>query len=133
MKYKLTEKEKSELLTKKYIEYKDSSGDLHREDGPAIIWADGTQVWWINGNHHREDGPAVIYASGTQVWWINGKRHREDGPAVIYANGTQEWWINGDHVTGKVEEWAKSCDIDLYNISEPDKLLLKMFLNGLQI
>jgi len=67
---------------------------IHREDGPAIIRADGSQLWYINGNRHREDDPAVIYADGTQVWLINGKFHREDGPAYIDAYGTQCWYIN---------------------------------------
>ena len=25
------------------------NGELHREDGPAIEWSDGTKVWWVNG------------------------------------------------------------------------------------
>jgi len=67
----------------------------HREYGPAIIWDDGSQEWWINGKSHREDGPAVIWAHGSQSWWINDNLHREDGPASIWADGTQQWWING--------------------------------------
>jgi len=55
----------------------------------------GTQRWYKNGKIHREDGPAVIYASGSQEWRINGKLHRTDGPAVIYADGFQAWWLYG--------------------------------------
>ena len=55
----------------------------------------GTQRWYQNGQLHRTDGPAVIYPDGTQEWWINGQCHREDGPALIYSNGIQEWYING--------------------------------------
>ena len=43
-------------------EYKNKQGELHREDGPAVIYADGKKVWYINGKLHREDGPALIYA-----------------------------------------------------------------------
>jgi len=71
------------------------NGQLHREDGPAAIWDDGTQEWLKDRQLHREDGPAVIYPDGTQAWYKNGKRHREDGPAVIWANGEQQWWLNG--------------------------------------
>ena len=46
---------------------------LHREDGPAVEWADGSKEWFINDNRHREDGPAVEGADGTKEWWINGK------------------------------------------------------------
>ena len=48
-----------------------------------------------NNKLHREDGPAIIHADGSQEWYINNKLHREDGPAIIYANGSQEWWLNG--------------------------------------
>ena len=70
------------------------NGKLHREDGPAKIWADGSKFWYINGKRHREGGPAMEYASGDKFWYINGKRHREDGPA-LYANGYKFWYING--------------------------------------
>ena len=70
------------------------NGQLHREDGPARIWADGSQYWYLNDQLHREDGPAVIEADGSQEWWVTGELHREDGPAIIRANGRQEWYIN---------------------------------------
>jgi len=78
-------------------EYK-VDGNLHREDGPAVIWPSGTQQWYLNGKLHREDGPACIWVDGSQSWYLNSKLHREDGPAFIEANGTQEWYINGKHV-----------------------------------
>jgi len=38
----------------------------------------GTQIWKNeNGYFHREDGPAVIYPDGTQYWYINGKHLTE--------------------------------------------------------
>ena len=75
------------------------NGNLHREDGPAVIWATGTQEWWLNGKRHREDGPAYIGANGTQKWFLNGNLHREDGPAVIGASGYQAWYLNDKQVT----------------------------------
>lgn len=45
---------------------------LHREDGPAIEWADGGKSWLVNGKLHREDGPAVVYSKGLKEWWIDG-------------------------------------------------------------
>jgi len=53
------------------------------------------RFWYLNGKLHREDGPAIEYADGSRQWWINGKLHREDGPAVIYPTGIREWWFNG--------------------------------------
>ena len=79
------------------------NGKLHREDGPAIEWADGYKEWYRNGNLHREDGPAVEYANGTKSWYRNGNLHREDGPAVERADGSKEWYLNGKQYTE--EEW----------------------------
>ena len=34
----------------------DKTGQFHRENGkPAIIHADGTKEWWVNGNHIRTE------------------------------------------------------------------------------
>lgn len=75
------------------------AGQYHREDGPAIEWANGDKIWYLNGQRHREDGPAVEEADGDKSWWLNGKRHREDGPATEWNNGTKEWWLNGQRLT----------------------------------
>ncbi len=75
------------------------NGKFHREDGPAVIWANGYQSWYLNGKLHREDGPAVIGANGYQAWYLNGQLHREDGPAIIYANGEQYWYLNSEELT----------------------------------
>ena len=74
-------------------EWRLPNGDLHREDGPAIKYADGGEQWWINGELHREGGPAITHATGSKFWYINGKRHREDGPAIEYKNGDKYWFL----------------------------------------
>jgi hypothetical protein len=74
---------------------------LHREDGPAVEFADGSKAWYINGNRHREDGPAVEYANGDKKWYLNDKRHREDGPAMESVDGYKAWFINGEHYSEK--------------------------------
>jgi hypothetical protein len=55
--------------------------------------------WFLNGKLHREDGPAVEWADGSRSWWLNDQRHRTDGPAVEHADGDREWWLNGEQVT----------------------------------
>ena len=80
----------------KRIEHKDEHGKPHRNGGPAVIEADGTQHWYRHGELHRDDGPARVWPDGTQVWYQNGQRHREDGPAWIVPSGTQTWWQNGE-------------------------------------
>jgi len=55
----------------------------------------GNKFWYLNGKCHREDGPAIEYADGNKFWYLNGQRHRTDGPAVEYADGTKLWYLNG--------------------------------------
>lgn len=58
---------------------------------------DGIQRWYQNGQLHREDGPAIIWANGDKHWYKNGKCHRKDGPAIIREDGSLEWYKNGKH------------------------------------
>jgi hypothetical protein len=62
-----------------------------------VIRNDGTHEWFLNSKLHREDGPARVYANGIQAWCIHGKKHRTDGPALIWADGRKTWWLNGQH------------------------------------
>ena len=103
------------------VEWVNKEGMLHRLDGPAVEWANGTKVWcvddkchrldgpaierddgtkewWVGGNWHRLDGPAIVWADGSKEWFVNGKLHRLDGPAVERADGTKEWFVNGNHI-----------------------------------
>jgi hypothetical protein len=66
------------------------------------------------------------YKDGTQVWYLNDKRHREDGPAYIGCYGTKYWYINGKHITNEVNDWAKERNIDLNNMTDEDKMVLKI-------
>ena len=85
--------------------YRNQFGQLHRVDGPALVYANGTQLWYLNDQLHRVDGPAVEYPDGMCSWLINGQLHRLDGPAIIRADGSQEWWVNGQRLTG-FEVWV---------------------------
>ena len=70
---------------------------IHREDGPAMEYHDGSKFWYLNGKRHREDGPAIEYWNGDKSWWLNGKRHRENGPAIECSNGIKYWCINNSY------------------------------------
>lgn len=63
------------------------------------VYGCGGKSWFLDGKLHREDGPAVEYANGRKCWCLNGKRHREDGPAVEWSNGDKSWFLNGEEVT----------------------------------
>jgi len=73
------------------------------------------KIWFFQGKLHREDGPAIEYPNGTKKWYLNGKRHREDGPAVEYPNGTKEWFLNDVEYSEK--DWYKqlkpNCELEI--------------------
>jgi len=117
------------MMNPKDSSYINAQRKYNRVDGPAVIRANGTQQWWLNGKRHREDGPAIIWSNGTQEYWINYKRHRVDGPAVIRANGKQEWWINGNRIyDAEIKEWQKQYNIpiDFKKWNEQHKMLFKL-------
>ena len=47
--YKVTEDEYGT------IRWYNEAGQLHREGGPAIEWADGSKSWWLNGQFLTEE------------------------------------------------------------------------------
>lgn len=59
------------------------------------VHKDGSKWWYLNGRVHREDGPAIEYANGDKYWFRNGKCHRDDGPAIEYADGIKHWYLDG--------------------------------------
>ena len=95
----------------------------------------GIKRWKLNGNLHREDGPAIEWDEGSQYWYKHDLPHRLDGPAVIQHHNKLLkfhnkpkiiWFINGHNVTDEIRTWAKDNDIDLDNLTEDDKLLIKL-------
>jgi hypothetical protein len=69
----------------------------------SIIYINGKPEEFIGNKDykgriiHRVDGPALIFDNGSKFWYLNGECHREDGPAVITADGTISWYLNGDY------------------------------------
>lgn len=61
-----------------------------------LIDKDGDRFWYnAEIKLHRENSPAVEFANGHKEWYVNGLLHRIDGPAVEYVNGNKEYWLNG--------------------------------------
>ena len=58
----------------------DDKGRLHREDGPASIWPDGTQYWYRRGRDHFAHGPSDLWADGLVRWYEDNKYLREREP-----------------------------------------------------
>ena len=84
---------KKEIDSSGTIWYYNDLNQIHREDGPAIEYANGTKFWCRNDQYHREDGPAIEWADGEKHWYRNDQLHREDGPAIEYSNGKKEYWL----------------------------------------
>jgi hypothetical protein len=74
---------------------------LHREDGPAVEFANGDKYWFLNDILHREDGPALECINGDKQWYISGICHRIDGPAIEYATGRNDWYLQGKKISKK--------------------------------
>jgi len=58
-------------VTDKVTEWYNKSNQLHRENGPAIEWANGDKSYYINGELHRENGAALEWADGDKAYYIN--------------------------------------------------------------
>lgn len=99
--------------------HRDYVGRLHKEDGPALAFEDGSQMWYKHGLVHRVGGPAITgkrqcmkrddqLMDGTWAiqscvvksleWFVNGLRHRTDGPAVERDDLIFEYWTNGQRL-----------------------------------
>lgn len=103
---------------------------VHRDDGPAIEYADGSKQWFKNGEIHRLDGPAIEYADGSKQWFKDGFFHRTDGPAVELADGTKEWYQDGELYREGDEahiEYSDGCK-EWYN--NDDELVKKLYSDG---
>ena len=85
-----------------------------------------TKRWVMNGQHHRLDGPAIEYLNGEKHWYVYGSLHRLDGPAIEYPNKSDQWYFRGLRVTDIITLWAKENNIDLDNLSEVDKFMIKL-------
>lgn len=83
-----------------------------------------------SGNFHCDDGPAIVYDNGHEVYYNHGKFHRLDGPSLFYTagDGTKEgsWFFNGIYVNEMLWKWADDLDIDLNNLTDADKLIIEM-------
>jgi len=106
-------------------QWKNKIGRLHRLDGPAVEFANGTKEWHQNGQFHRSDGPAYVGANGHKEWHFRGMLHREDGPAIVFSSGRKGWWIRG------AKYKTKESYFDALSDEAKEKCLFSEdFLNG---
>lgn len=89
-----------------------------------------TSLRWFNdaGILHREDGPAVEWNNGSKEWYFNGKRHRLDGPAVERFNGHKEWWFENSHDSFEIDRWRIKVVQSVLNCGKAQALsIIEMF------
>jgi hypothetical protein len=50
---------------------------------------------------HRLDGAAIEFTNGSKEWYVEGKRHRLDGPAMYvgYVGGYTAWYVHGTRLS----------------------------------
>ncbi len=98
--------------------YKNEYDILHRLNGPAVIRANGSKEWFVNGKMHREDGPAIENSNGYKCYVVNGNIHNLKGPAVVGANGETEYWVNGRELS---KQDFYNLDVVKMNIKPDDR------------
>ncbi len=62
----------------------------------------------MNDILHREEGPAIIFPDGTEEWYCWGSLHRIDGYAATYPDGKKECYIYGKQVSASINTDKKS-------------------------
>tara|TARA_R110000850_G_scaffold79395_2_gene171185 strand:- start:19 stop:309 length:291 start_codon:yes stop_codon:yes gene_type:complete len=84
------------------------------------IDSDGDKRWVVNGKLHREDGPAVEWANGDKEWWQHGQIHRTDGPAIQWHYGAIEWCLHG--YCYAFDQWLRRN----YEMTDEEKVMMKL-------
>jgi hypothetical protein len=86
-----------------------------------IINACGDREWFLNHQLHRTDGPACEWANGSKFWYIDGLLHRTDGPAIEYSTGGRSWWwLHGQKYT--FDKWL---DLNT-DLAHEQKVMMKL-------
>jgi hypothetical protein len=121
-------------MTEVYVEtdkrgnrfWHNQDGQLHREDGPAIEWADGMKEWWVNGQLHREDGPAIEYADGTKKWYLDGEELTEEEFNLIMGGKMEKVYIveADDRYYDSGEQWTSTLAYE--DIAEAEVEMMRM-------
>lgn len=66
------------------------NGVLHRLNGPAAIYDDGTQKWTFSQRRgSRNNEPAVVYDNGRYAYFTHRRSHMKDGMYVTHSKGKQ--------------------------------------------
>ena len=59
----------------------------------------GNKTWFLNGNLHREDGPAIEWSDGTKCWYLNDEFIVGTSPDIEKALFTLSTYLQDQEVT----------------------------------
>jgi len=116
---------KQQFYWDEWFVFDSSRVTIHREDGPAMEYSEGSKHWFINGHLHREDGPAIEYSDGSNYWFLAGLRHREDGPAIeeIVMTGKLNNFFNLCWFLGGIEYTEREFSKIMKEVDQMDLVL----------
>jgi len=66
---------------------------IMKKKSKMIIDDYGNKYWYLNNKWHREDGPAIEYANGDKVWYLNGEQVKEEDIIEFNPNLTEREYI----------------------------------------
>lgn len=116
------------------LTYKNANGQTHREEGPALIYADNYLIWRRNDLTHREDGPAIIKNNGTESYHLSGVMYEKSVwevkvAAIKKANDAKTL---KDFIAAMAEEDAIQAPAPTAVLpTKPDALRFEVRLDGL--
>ena len=56
---------------------KNKSGQLHCDNGPALVTERGDLHFFINGKRSRLDGPAIVWYDNEESYYIDGVKYEK--------------------------------------------------------
>jgi hypothetical protein len=89
------------------------NNQIHRTEGPAVVFDDGSYIWYLQGKRSRTNGPSTLIKNPLfREWRIGGKLHRKDGPAIEYAQTLEQ--LRKDKHLGPVNYSLEFWVIEFY-------------------
>ena len=92
------------------------------------VYPNGSKFWWLNEELHREDGPAIEWLDGTKEWYLNGVELSEQD--FNTRMNTKELTINqieellvGDKWYIKIRDSQTLSEVKIIEVTEKTVLL----------
>ena len=103
-----------------------------KPDGKYIL-KDGTITYWTDGILTNKDGPAVVYSDGTEEFYIDGwpaesLKQVLDG-CITLKDGTKEYYYEGELVL----RWRPELPKQIIKVEPPKHYELKKTKTGFQL